>query len=131
MNKKYHMKQEIVNRLEYVEETYAGELETWHDPVADTYYHVPISIDRNWDESEALLSHKPNTMTHERKEEHIRNIAFCIRDGASGYVTDNFRIEDLPTPQRTGTMTQQDTYSKHRARQIFEAFLEQNPETNE
>jgi hypothetical protein len=125
------MKQEIVNRLEYVEETYAGELETWHDPVADTYYHVPISIDRNWDESEALLSHKPNTMTHERKEEHIRNIAFCIRDGASGYVTDNFRIEDLPTPQRTGTMTQQDTYSKHRARQIFEAFLEQNPETND
>jgi hypothetical protein len=131
MNKKYHMKKEIINRLEYVEETYAGELETWHDPVADTYYHVPISIDRNWDESEALLSHKPNTMTHERKEEHIRNIAFCIRDGASGYVTDNFRIEDLPTPQRTGTMTQQDTYSKHRARQIFEAFLEQNPETNE
>ena len=125
------MKQEIVNRLEYVEETYAGELETWHDPVADTYYHVPISIDRNWDESEALLSHKPNTMTHERKEEHIRNIAFCIRDGASGYVTDNFRIEDLPTPQRTGTITQQDTYSKHKARQIFEAFLEQNPETNE
>jgi len=125
------MKQEIVNRLEYVEETYAGELETWHDPVADTYYHVPISIDRNWDESEALLSHKPNTMTHERKEEHIRNIAFCIRDGASGYVTDNFRIEDLPTPQRTGTMTQQDTYSKHKARQIFEAFLEQNTETND
>ena len=125
------MKQEIVNRLEYVEETYAGELETWHDPVADTYYHVPISIDRNWDESEALISHKPNTMTHERKEEHIRNIAFCIRDGASGYVTDSFRIEDLPTPQRTGTMTQQDTYSKHKARQIFEAFLEQNPETNE
>ena len=125
------MKQEIVNRLEYVEETYAGELETWHDPVADTYYHVPISIDRNWDESEALLSRKPNTITHERKEEHIRNIAFCIRDGASGYVTDNFRIEDLPTPQRTGTMTQQDTYSKHKARQIFEDFLEQNPNTND
>jgi len=70
-------------------------------------------------------------MKHERKEEHIRNIAFCIRDGASGYVTDNFRIEDLPTPQRTGTMTQQDTYSKHKARQIFEAFLEQNTETND
>ena len=125
------MKKEIINRLEYVEETYAGELETWHDRVTDTYYHVPISIDRNWDESEALLSHKPNTMTHERKEEHIRNIAFCIRDGASGYVTDNFRIEDLPTPQRTGTMTQQDTYAKHRARQIFEAFLEQNPNIND
>jgi len=70
-------------------------------------------------------------MKHERKEEHIRNIAFCIRDGASGYVTDSFRIEDLPTPQRTGTMTQQDTYSKHKARQIFEAFLEQNPDTND
>ena len=125
------MKKEIINRLEYVEETYAGELETWRDPVTGNYYHVPISIDRNWDESEALLSHKPNTMTHERKEEHIRNIAFCIRDGASGYVTDNFRIEDLPTPQRTGTMTQQDTYSKHKARQIFEDFLEQNPNTND
>jgi hypothetical protein len=131
MNKKYHMKKEIINRLEYVEETYAGELETWQDPVTKTYYHVPIEITRRWDESEALISDKANTMTHERKEEHIRNIAFCIRDGASGYVTDNFRIEDLPTPQRTGTMTQQDTYSKHKARQIFEAFLEQNPNTND
>ena len=99
MNKKYHMKKEIINRLEYVEETYAGELETWQDPVTKTYYHVPIEITRRWDESEALISDKANTMTHERKEEHIRNIAFCIRDGASGYVTDNFRIEDLPTPQ--------------------------------
>jgi len=125
------MKKEIINRLKYVEETYAGELETWLDPVTDTYYHVPIEITRRWDETEALESDKQNTMTHERKEEHIRNIAFCIRDGASGYVTDNFRIEDLPTPQRTGTMTQQDTYSKHKARQIFEAFLEQNTETND
>ncbi len=125
------MKKEIINRLEYVEETYAGELETWLDPVTDTYYHVPIEITRRWDETEALESDKQNTMTHERKEEHIRNIAFCIRDGASGYVTDNFRIEDLPTPQRTGTMTQQDTYSNHKARQIFEAFLEQNTETND
>ena len=70
-------------------------------------------------------------MKHERKEEHIRNIAFCINDGASGYVTDNFRIEDLPVPQRTGTMTQQDAYAKHKARQIFEAFLEQNPNIND
>jgi len=131
MNKKYHMKKEIINRLEYVEETYAGEIETWQDPVTKTYYHVPIYITRCWDETEALESDKQNTMTHERKEEHIRNIAFCIRDGASGYVTDNFRIEDLPTPQRTGTMTQQDTYSKHKSRQIFEAFLEQNPNTND
>ena len=125
------MKKEIINRLEYVEETYAGELETWLDPVTDTYYNVPIEITRRWDETEELESDKQNTMTHERKEEHIRNIAFCIRDGASGYVTDNFRIEDLPTPQRTGTMTQQDTYSNHKARQIFEAFLEQNPNTND
>jgi len=131
MNKKYHMKQEIIDRLEYVEETYAGEMETWQDPVTEAYYHVPIEIVRDWDNSELLESNKQNTMTYERKEEHIRNIAFCISDGASGYVTDNFRIEDLPVPQRTGTMTQQDTYSKHKARQIFEAFLEQNPNIND
>ena len=125
------MKQEIIDRLEYVEETYAGEMETWHDPVNGDYFHVPIEIVRDWDNSELLESNKQNTMTYERKEEHIRNIAFCISDGASGYVTDNFRIEDLPTPQRTGTMTQQDTYSKHKARQIFEAFLEQNPNIND
>ena len=125
------MKQEIIDRLEYVEETYAGEMETWQDPATGNYYHIPIEIVRDWDNSELLESNKQNTMTHERKEEHIRNIAFCIRDGASGYVTDNFRIEDLPTPQRTGTMTQQDTYSKHKARQIFEAFLEQNPNVND
>lgn len=125
------MKQEIIDRLEYVEETYAGEMETWQDPVTETYYHVPIEIVRDWDNSELLESNKQNTMTYERKEEHIRNIAFCINDGASGYVTDNFRIEDLPVPQRTGTMTQQDTYSKHKARQIFEAFLEQNPNIND
>ena len=142
MNKKYHMKQEIIDRLEYVEETYAGEMETWRDPVTEAYYHVPIEIVRDWDSSECLEMEeavrplneeqpKRAKMTHERKEEHIRNIAFCISDGASGYVTDNFRIEDLPTPQRTGTMTQQDTYSKHKARQIFEAFLEQNPNIND
>jgi len=125
------MKQEIIDRLEYVEETYAGEMETWQDPVTEAYYHVPIEIVRDWDNSELLESNKQNTMTYERKEEHIRNIAFCINDGASGYVTDNFRIEDLPVPQRTGTMTQQDTYSKHKARQIFEAFLEQNPNIND
>ena len=74
---------------------------------------------------------KQNTMTHERKEQHIKQLAFSIQHGASGYVTDNFVIEDLPVPQRTGTMTQQDTYSKHKARQIFEAFLEQNPNIND
>jgi len=136
------MKQEIIDRLEYVEETYAGEMETWQDPVTEAYYHVPIEIVRDWDNSERLEMEeavrplneqqpKRDKMTYERKEEHIRNIAFCISDGASGYVTDNFRIEDLPVPQRTGTMTQQDTYSKHKARQIFEAFLEQNPNIND
>ena len=66
-------------------------------------------------------------MKHERKEEHIRNIAFCISDGASGYVTDNFRIDDLPTPQRAGTMTQQATYARITAERIFREFIEQNP----
>ena len=125
------MKKQIINRLEYVEETYAGELETWHDPVTDTYYHVPIEITRRWDESEALINDKANTMTHERKEQHIKQLAFSIQHGASAYATDNFVIEDLPVPQRTGTMTQQDTYSKHKARQIFEVFLEQNPNIND
>jgi len=54
MNKKYHMKQEIIDRLEYVEETYAGEIETWRDPVTGTYYHIPISVHRDWDNSECL-----------------------------------------------------------------------------
>lgn len=66
-------------------------------------------------------------MKQERKEEHIRNIAFCIQNGASGYVTDNFRIDDLPTPQRAGTLSQQDAYARGKARIIFESFLENNP----
>ena len=66
-------------------------------------------------------------MRAERKEEHIRNIYFCIKTGASGYVTDNFRIDDLPTPQRAGTMTQQDSYARWKAREVFNEFLEQNP----
>jgi len=41
--------QYIKNRLEYVEETYAGEYETWVDPVANKYYIVPITIERDWD----------------------------------------------------------------------------------
>ena len=70
-------------------------------------------------------------MKHERKEEHIRNIAFCIQNGASGYVTDNFRIDDLPTPQRAGTLSQQDAYARGKARIIFDAFIEQNPNIND
>ena len=70
-------------------------------------------------------------MTTQRKEEHIRNIAFCIKHGASGYSTDNFVIKDLPTPQRTGTLSQQDAYARGKARIIFDAFIEQNPNINE
>lgn len=70
-------------------------------------------------------------MTAERYQEHIRNITFCIETGASGYVTDNFRIDNLPTPQRAGTMTQQATYARITAERIFEEFLEQNPDIND
>ena len=70
-------------------------------------------------------------MKHERKEQHIKQLAFCIQHGASGYATDNFVIKDLPTPQRTGTLTQQETYANQKARQIFETFLEQNPNIND
>ena len=70
-------------------------------------------------------------MKAERKEEHIRNITFCIKTGASGYVTDNFRIDDLPTPQLAGTLTQQDAYARGKARIIFEEFINQNPNINE
>lgn len=66
-------------------------------------------------------------MDTKRKEEHIRNIAFCIANGASGYVTDNFRIDDLPTPQTAGTLSQQDAYARGRARVIFDEFIKQNP----
>lgn len=70
-------------------------------------------------------------MTPQRKQEHIRNITFCIKTGASGYVTDNFRIDDLPTPQRAGTLTQQDAYARGKAHIIFEEFLKQNPDIDD
>jgi hypothetical protein len=70
-------------------------------------------------------------MNGQRKQEHIRNITFCIKTGASGYVTDNFRIDDLPTPQRAGTLTQQDAYARGKAHIIFEEFLKQNPDIDE
>ena len=49
-----HMNDEIIARLEYFEETIAGEIETWVDPVTDTYYHVPIEIVRDFDNIEKL-----------------------------------------------------------------------------
>lgn len=48
------MNKEIRKRLVYVEETYAGEYETWLDPVTETYYQVPIDIVRYWDKIEEL-----------------------------------------------------------------------------
>jgi len=70
-------------------------------------------------------------MNGQRKQEHIRNITFCIKTGASGYVTDNFRIDNLPTPQRAGTLTQQDAYARGKAHIIFEEFLKQNPDIDD
>jgi len=66
-------------------------------------------------------------MTAEEKARHISNIAWCIQDGASGYHTDNFKIDNLPTPQRAGTMTQQATYARITAQRVFEDFLKENP----
>ena len=48
------MDKEIIDRLEYVEETYAGEMETWYDPINGNYYHVPLTILRDWENSEKL-----------------------------------------------------------------------------
>ena len=50
------MKQEIIDRLEYVEETYAGEMETWHDPVNGDYFHIPIKVVRDWENSEVIAN---------------------------------------------------------------------------
>ena len=49
------MDKEIIARLEFFEETYAGEIETWIDPVTNTYYHVPIEIVRDFDNIEELF----------------------------------------------------------------------------
>ena len=51
---KNEMNDEIIARLEYFEETIAGEIETWVDPVTNTYYHVPIEIVRDFDNIEKL-----------------------------------------------------------------------------
>ena len=56
-----HMDKAIIDRLEYVEETYAGEMETWHDPVTDTYYHVPLTILRDWENCEKIYTENSNT----------------------------------------------------------------------
>ena len=48
------MDKQIIDRLVYIEETFAGEIETWRDPVTDTYYHIPITINRLWNKAEKL-----------------------------------------------------------------------------
>jgi hypothetical protein len=48
------MDKTILDRLIYVEETYAGEIETWLDPVTEIHYHIPITIVRDWENCEAL-----------------------------------------------------------------------------
>ena len=60
-------------------------------------------------------------MTHERKEQHINRLAFSIQQGAAAYVTDDLTIE-CPTPQRTGTSTQQRTYANMNARELIESL---------
>ena len=55
---KNEMDKAILDRLEFVEETYAGETETWQDPVTGDYYHVPIEIVRDFDN--AMNLNDPN-----------------------------------------------------------------------
>jgi hypothetical protein len=33
-------------------------------------------------------------MKHQRKEEHIKQLAFAIKDGASGYITEDFEMKN-------------------------------------
>lgn len=47
------MNKEVIDRLEYCETAY-DDIETWHDPVTDDYYHVPIKILRDFDNIEKL-----------------------------------------------------------------------------
>ena len=51
------MDKQIIDRLEYVEETYAGEMETWVDPVSNTYYTLPIEVYRDWDNIQQIESY--------------------------------------------------------------------------
>ena len=59
------MEQYIRNRLEYVEETFAGEYETWVDPVTNTYYTLPIEIHRDWDNIQPISNTWKNTISQQ------------------------------------------------------------------
>jgi hypothetical protein len=43
----------------------------------------------------------------------------------------NFCIDDLPAPQTSGTLSQQDAYARGKAKIIFDEFINQNPNINE
>ena len=70
------MEQYIRNRLEYVEETFAGEMETWVDPVTNTYYTLPIEVYRDWDNIQQIESYGKRKYWHPHDEQHydIRTI---------------------------------------------------------
>ena len=48
------MNKEVIERLNYIEETSAGESETWQDPVTTKFYRVDITIVRHWDTIQEL-----------------------------------------------------------------------------
>lgn len=54
MSKNTAINKELMQRLQYVEETYAGESETWVDPKTKRYYRIPITIVRNWEDIQEL-----------------------------------------------------------------------------
>ena len=73
------MEQYIRNRLEYVEETFAGEMETWVDPVTNTYYTLPIEVYRDWDNIQQIESYDKRKYWPPHNEQHyelrtIRNL---------------------------------------------------------
>ena len=61
-------------------------------------------------------------MTTQERIHHQRQIANAIQRGDNTYqLTPTNLLEQLPTPQRCGTMTQQRTYAMDKAMQIVES----------
>jgi hypothetical protein len=62
-------------------------------------------------------------MTLQEKLHHQRQIANAIQRGDKTYqITSTNLLENLPTPQTCGTMTQQRTYAMDKAMQIVESI---------
>ena len=62
-------------------------------------------------------------MTTQEKLYHQRQIANAIQRGDKTYqITSTNLLENLPTPQTCGTMTQQRTYAMDKAMQIVESI---------